>query len=138
MRPRGFSLLEMLVAFAIMAMSLGLLYRAAGSSAVQTRDLELRQHALWLAESLLNIHNTVDSGGWNESGEEVGYHWHVSSQPYDSPLPPAQGGVAPLIPPVKLHAVHIAVQWDMGSRPSQVELGTLLPERPPRPGEVVK
>ena len=46
---RGFSLLELLVAFSIMALSLGLLYRVAGGSARNVSDVVQIQQAGWLA-----------------------------------------------------------------------------------------
>jgi len=129
-RQRGFSILELLVAFAIMAMSLGLLYRMAGGSARNTTDVVQQQQASWLAESILASHNTVPAGGWQEDGESAGFKWQVRSQPYNSG---AQG--ANLVP---LHRIELVVSWTMGSRPSQLELATLLPERKPGPGEVVR
>ncbi|MFZ4480371.1 MAG: type IV pilus modification PilV family protein [Rhodoferax sp.] len=128
-RQRGFSLLEMLVAFAIMAMSLGLLYRVAGGSASHVSDAVQHQNAAWLAESLLNRQSSVRASGWNEDGESAGFKWQVRSRPYQS------GINSPLAVP--LHEVRVAVSWTAGSRPGQFDLVTLLPERKPRPGEVV-
>ena len=65
----GFTLLEVLVAFAIMALSVGLLYQALGSNARQTADTTAREHAALLAESLLAMHETVAvQGQWYFSG----------------------------------------------------------------------
>src|SRR5665811_235075 len=76
---RGFSLLELLVAFAIMAMSLGLLYRVAGGSARHVSDVVQQQQAAWLAESLLASRSSVRADGWNEQGESAGFKWQVRS-----------------------------------------------------------
>lgn len=129
-RQQGFSLLELLVAFAIMAMSLGLLYRMAGGSARHTTDIELQQKAVWLAQSILASRSSVRADGWNESGESTGFQWQVRSAPYVS------GVQGPLVVP--LHQIHLLVSWQAGSRPGQLELTTLLPERKPRPGEIIK
>ncbi len=124
MRQRGFSLLELLVAFAIMAMSLALLYRVAGGSSRHVTDAMQQQQAVWLAQSVLASHTSVTAGGWNEEGESAGFKWRVESTPY------ASGINAPLA--IALHEIRLSVSWTVGSRPGQIDLLTLLPERKPQ------
>ena len=125
---RGFSLLELLVAFSIMALSLGLLYKVAGGSARNVSDIVQSQQAGWLAESILASRSSVLESGWNEDGESAGFIWQVRSVPYNSGINILQA--------IPLHSVRIAVSWTAGSRPGQLELVTLLPQRKPTPGEV--
>jgi general secretion pathway protein I len=128
MRQRGFSLLEMLVAFAIMAMSLGMIYRVAGGSARNLSDTAQTEHAVWLAESLLASRNHLFTEGWNEDGEVEGFKWSVRSRPYDS------GVAVPLAVP--LHEVRLSIRWDARPRAGELDIVTLMPQRKPQPGEV--
>lgn len=133
---RGLSLLELLVAFAIMAMALGLLYRSMGSSARNVAEMGYQQQAAMVAESLLSARESISPEGWTESGESAGFAWQARSSPYlqgirrDIPSPgvTSVGGV-------KLHLVQITVSWLDGSRRQQFEMQTLLPQRRPDPGE---
>jgi general secretion pathway protein I len=126
-RQLGFSLIELLVAFAIMALSLGLLYRMAGGSARNVTDATQYQYAAWLAESILAGRSNVRADGWNEDGESGGFRWQIRSARHS-------GGVnAPQM--VHLHRIELSVFWDEAARPKQFNLVTLLPERKPLPGE---
>lgn len=120
---RGLTLLELLVAFAIMAMSLALLYRIMGGSARSVADIERYQHATVLAQSLLALRDTVPEGGWQQSGASAGYQWRIQSAPYDT------GVTGPGIP--LLHEVALSIAWEEGGRERSLQLSTLRPLRKP-------
>ena len=129
-RQAGFSLLELLVAFSIMALSLGLLYRVAGGSARNVSDVTQSQQAAWLAESILSSRSSVLEEGWTEDGESAGFQWRVRSRLFNSGINIPQA--------VPLHSVQVAVSWSGGSRPGQFEIVTLVPQRKPQPADLPK
>lgn len=132
-KQQGFSLLELLVAFAIMALSLALLYRTAGGSARHTSDAAQYQQAAWLAESLLASHPSVSAQGWNEDGQSSGVTWQARSTPFTNTTGTAAGLSNPQAVP--LHRITLGLTWASSARPAQLELVTLRPERPRRPGD---
>lgn len=78
----GFSLLEMVVAIAILAMSLGVLYRAVGGATRSVSVDEKVVYAVELARSLLALHAVVPLSGFSDRGEtEGGYRWEVLAGP---------------------------------------------------------
>lgn len=124
-RPRqgGFSLLELLVAFVIMALALGMLYRATGSSARAVGIAELHQKASLVAESILSMRDSVGPEGWQEAGESGGFSWRVVSTPY------LMSSDAPSVP--RLHEIAVEVRWQDGGSPKNLVVHTLVPERTP-------
>ena len=126
---QGLSLLELLVAFSIMALALGMLYRVTGGSLRGVASIDTSLRASTVAESLLS-RDSVPPGGWMESGETAGYAWEVRSEPYPTAV------TAPTVP--RLYEVVVVVHWRDSSGPRQMEWVTLRPERKPLEGEVVR
>ena len=121
-RSGGFSLLEILVAFAIMAMSLGLLYQVMGGNARSTAGLGERERAALLAESLMAAHELVPAEGVSDSGETAGYAWQVGSAHFPTPAN-ARPDAA------RLHELRVVVRWQDGANPREFAVSTLRPER---------
>ncbi len=123
----GFTLLELLVAFSIMALALGLVYRALGGNARTVDQVHRYQGAVVLAQSILDLRDSVPSGGWSEEGESGGYRWRVQSQPFSTNT---QGPRVPV-----LYQVSITIFWEDGAAERRrLALSTLRPERLPPVG----
>ncbi|AUN95757.1 type IV pilus modification PilV family protein [Pseudazoarcus pumilus] len=120
---RGFSLIEVVVAFAILALSLGALYQSAGGSVRGMQEVERRSAAVLLARSLLELHDTVPEGGFVRDGRsESGGYWRISAT---RDLSAAGDDMWPLY--------HVEVEvWDADARAAPVfRVATLRPEREP-------
>ena len=67
---RGFTLLETLVALAILAIALAAILRTAGAEIRHTEELRLRTLADWAAQNRLALH--AARGDWIETGTQNG------------------------------------------------------------------
>jgi general secretion pathway protein I len=121
-RSRGFTLLEVVVALAIMSIALGVLYRALGGGVRTVGDLSAYSRAVALGESVLQMRDAVSAEGWNESGQWEAFRWSVASAPYE----PAAGSA------VALHRVQVDVFWADGARERSFSLVSLRPQLPVR------
>ncbi|MHB8920969.1 MAG: type IV pilus modification PilV family protein [Halothiobacillus sp.] len=123
-RQRGFSLLEILVAFVILAFSMTAIYESAGGSVNATIADEQRSYALLLAQSVLNNYQGIPPGGLEKSGHlENGFDWRMVATP--RPTDADQ----PLVWP--LYNVQVEVSW--GSPQKNIQLESVLPEFKPNP-----
>lgn len=120
---RGLSLLELIVAVTIMAVAMGVLYRASGGSVRSTEDLGNYQRAVLLAKSLLAARDVIPEEGWNEAGQSAGYLWTVRSRPYT-----AASAATRLRP---LHELEIQITWLERGQEKHLALTTLRPQRLP-------
>ncbi|MGH8593790.1 MAG: type IV pilus modification PilV family protein [Gammaproteobacteria bacterium] len=83
---RGFSLLEVLVSFVILALTLSVLLRAYGTSVRNAGIAEQHLRAASVAESLLaRLGRDVALQPGEASGEIGAYRWHWLISPYELP-----------------------------------------------------
>ena len=120
-RQSGFSLLEILVAFSILALALGVLLQSFSTGMRGVTQSELYSRATLLAESLFA------QAGRDEAmldGELRGefddtFRWRVSLTPYETDdLDPRKLNLDPV-------AVSVEVEWDEGDRTPRIALGGL-------------
>lgn len=121
-RQAGFSLLEVLVAFAILAISIGVLMQVFSNSMRAASVTRHYSNALIIAESQLA---KAFSESPLEAGSDSGivddfYHWDLSVSPY---LPPVEGYEKALFLPFQ---ASIMVSWGEGSNQQRsITLDTL-------------
>ena len=122
-RSRGFSLLEVLVAFAILALSLGVLMQIFSAT---TRNVGVGAdytRALVLAESLLaTAGETAPLAEPLREGRTRGLRWRLASTPLGEPA-----GASEVVP----YRVSVTVRWRSAARDRSLTLDTLRLERAP-------
>ncbi|MBY4678552.1 type IV pilus modification PilV family protein [Marinobacterium arenosum] len=125
-RSRGFTLLEVLVAFLVLAVSLGVLMRLFSQSSDLSRASQNHQQALQLAQSkmaelvsLPELSPQRDSGQFEIEGRAQVFDWLVEVKSWE--FPDEEVGIDyPVVP----YLVRITVEWgDSGAE--QLSLTTL-------------
>ena len=124
-RQLGFSLLEVLVAFAILAISMGVILQSYSTGVRGIALSEEYTKAVDLAESqLAQVGVTIPlEVGVSEGDFAEKYHWSVSINSADD-LVPAESTLLPL-------EVEIRVSWQDGREQRSVDLATLKLTRRP-------
>ena len=126
-RSRGFTLLEVLVAFAIASIALAVLYRGAIDGLLGSREAARTEEAVSRARSRLAALCVLPrlTPGEQSGNDGSSYAWRTRIAAAGSKtLAPADSGEP--TPPVRadLFAVRVIVSWPGLVRPHQVELET--------------
>jgi general secretion pathway protein I len=122
-RQRGFTLIEVLVAFAIAAMALGLLFQAASSSGTAAHQAGNYEEAVSRAKShMAMVGRESDITPGERSGDDgSGYRWQVKITPSAAAQPP-QGSTPENR--LVLYNVEVSIFWLDNGRPHSVVLHT--------------
>ena len=116
-------MIEVLVAFAILALSLGVLMRIFGGGVKMAAVSEDYSRAVMLAESNLSavgIEDTLEEGVVEGESEEK-YHWTLSITPYQTEDEEIDLDTIP----VKPYLIESRVEWGSDERIRSVVLNTL-------------
>lgn len=133
-RQRGFSLLEILVAFSILALSLGILMQIFSGSLRNTDVARDQAQAVVVAQSVLasaGVVSALDAGAASgEAGER--FRWQLQVAPFALEAQPGSAGALPATPQLQLWAVSVTVAWADGRREDRSLTLTTLRAQPPK------
>lgn len=123
----GFTLLEVLVAFVIAALALGLLFDVAGDGVTAVQTAGRTEEAVSRAKShLAALGRGVSLADGTFQGDDGdGYHWQIRVTPVATSAPPnapPAGGVRQL--PLTLYAIEVTLSWTDDGRDRAVVLHT--------------
>jgi general secretion pathway protein I len=136
---RGFTLLEVMLAFVLLAGSLGLLMGMLSGGLKQVRDAGRDTEATLHAQSLLDALGTLEPivPGHREGTLEDGrYRWAMEVETFDdpAPAPPEAQPVAPLEGGPVLYRVALDIAWGKGGPREQLRFVTLRARVPAEVG----
>jgi general secretion pathway protein I len=123
-RQRGFTLIEIVVAFAILALGLGIAMQIAAGAMRNARQAAIRTDAALYAQSLLD---TVGVGERLEEGSSSGefgeqFRWTLRADPYEIE---SESPIAPGMSPVQLYRLQLDVTWETHGKEQVASFVTL-------------
>ncbi|MFK8043208.1 prepilin-type N-terminal cleavage/methylation domain-containing protein [Congregibacter sp.] len=119
-QQQGFSLLEMVVAVAILGLALGALYQSVGGATRNVRADQRYAYAVELGRSLIADNSVVPVEGLQKNGETSGgFVWQVAASPVVRPRGSALGGG-------RLQRIDVRVSWPDGTRQREINLHSVV------------
>ncbi len=122
---RGFTLLEVLIAFVIAALALGVMFDAALGGLRATQTASQYQEALSLARSHLAAVGVLGVTAREAAGDDGrGFHWKVTIKPAGTATVPRGPDEDPSAPQAKLvlYALSVVETWAADGGERQVRL----------------
>lgn len=123
-RLRGFTLIEVMAAFAIFAVLFGIVLQILSTSISNTRRSGDYTRAALYAQSLLDVfglEEPLEAGQWNGSFDEE-FGWNLVVEPHDVL---DERGIDPETMPVRLYRLVLVVHWGEYRSYREAEFETL-------------
>jgi general secretion pathway protein I len=124
---KGFSLLEVLAAFVILALVATALFRLFGGALGNAGVAEDASRAMLVAQSRLDATRGEMRGASTSGVEQDRFAWTTRIEPWESPDAAAQpAGVAPMLTPTQLFRITVEVRYPgAGGRERALQLSSL-------------
>jgi len=125
-RQRGYTLIEVIVAFALLAGALTLLLGALSGAARQVRGAADAGRAALYAQSVMaqvGVGAPLRPGRTDGEFENGRYRWAVDVQPWRDPARPADAPLDPAAP--QMLEVRLGIEWGEGGPRERLLLRTL-------------
>lgn len=123
-RQRGFTLIEIVVAFTILALGLGIAMQIAAGAMRNARQAATRTDAALYAQSLLDtvgVGERLEEGG--SSGEfDDRFRWELDAQKYEVE---SETPIEPGMAPVQLYRLELRVTWEASGKQQEARFTTL-------------
>ena len=123
-RQGGFTLIEIVVAFAILAVGLGIAMQIASGAMRNARQAATRTDAALFAQSLLDtagvgerLEEGSSSGDFNEQ-----FKWQLAAEKYEIE---SETPIEPGMAPVELYRLRLRVTWEAGGKEQEALFTTL-------------
>lgn len=130
----GFTLLEIVVAFTILALGLGIAMQIAAGAMRNARVAAQRTEAALYAQSLLDVAGVGERIEEGESSGDFGddYRWTLRVEKHEIEFEQAGTAVDPGMTPIQLYRLELVVTWGRDRQQEQearfVTLRALTPE----------
>ena len=122
----GYTLIEVLVAFAVLALALTVLLGTLSGATRQVRWSADAGRAALHAQSLLaqvGVGEALQPGRRDGEFDDGRYRWTLDVAPFTDPLLPPPAGTDPFTP--QLMQLRLAVEWGDGGRGQRMQLDSL-------------